>query len=196
MIWTRPRRKGKRNEMTEKDFVSWVGDLAHEDMKKTGILASMTAAQAILESAYGESELAKNANNLFGMKAVLSGNAWPSGWDGQTYTKETKEQKPTGEVHTVRATFRKYGSAADSISDHSAYLIGAKNGQALRYAGLAGEKDYKKAAELVKAGGYATDVNYVSKLCAVVEKWNLTQYDQEGEKPMLNIIDASMMKNP
>ena len=196
MIWTRPRRKGKRNEMTEKDFVSWVGDLAHEDMKKTGILASMTAAQAILESAYGESELAKNANNLFGMKAVLSGNAWPSGWDGQTYTKETKEQKSTGEVHTVRATFRKYGSAADSISDHSAYLIGAKNGQALRYAGLAGEKDYKKAAELVKAGGYATDVNYVSKLCAVVEKWNLTQYDQEGEKPMLNIIDASMMKNP
>lgn len=60
--------------MTEKEFVSYIGALAAEDMKKTGILASITAAQAILESGYGSSELARNANNLFEMKANLSGN--------------------------------------------------------------------------------------------------------------------------
>ena len=105
--------------MTEKEFVSYIGQLAAEDMKKTGILASITAAQAILESGYGSSEVARNANNLFGMKANLSGNTWPSDWGGQTYTKETGEQKPNGERYTITAAFRKYADHAASIKDHS-----------------------------------------------------------------------------
>lgn len=174
--------------MTEKEFVSYIGALAAEDMKKTGILASITAAQAILESGYGSSELARNANNLFGMKANLSGNTWPSDWDGQTYTKETGEQKPSGEYYTVTAAFRKYADHAASIKDHSDYLAGAKNGSALRYEGIVGERDYTTAAKIIKGGGYATSIDYVSKLCNIIEKWNLTQYDQKGEETVAKII--------
>ena len=55
--------------MTEKEFVSLLGEQARADMTKTGILASLTTAQGILESGYGTRELAVNANNIFGMKA-------------------------------------------------------------------------------------------------------------------------------
>ncbi len=175
--------------MTEKEFVSYIGALAAEDMKKTGILASITAAQAILESGYGSSELARNANNLFGMKANLSGNTWPSDWGGQTYTKDTGEQKENGEYYTVTAAFRKYADHAASIKDHSDYLAGAKNGSALRYEGIVGERDYTTAAKIIKGGGYATSIDYVSKLCNIIEKWNLTQYDQkEGEETVAKRI--------
>lgn len=179
--------------MTEKEFVSYIGPLAAADMKKTGILASVTAAQAILESGYGSTELAVAANNLFGMKATLSGNNWPSEWDGQTYTKDTKEQDKNGNEHTVTAAFRKYASHKASIKDHSDYLAGAKKGTALRYEGLIGETDYKAAAKIIKDGGYATDINYVSKLCNIIEKWGLTKYDegsQKGSEGTLNIIES------
>ena len=63
--------------MTKKEFVSLLGEQARADMEKTGILASLTTAQGILESGYGTRELAVNANNIFGMKAELSGNNWP-----------------------------------------------------------------------------------------------------------------------
>lgn len=87
---------------------------------------------------------------------------------------------------------------AESIKDHSDYLARAKKGNDLRYAGLVGERDYKKAIQIVKAGGYATDNNYVSKICSIVEKWNLTQYDTQeaGQNMNIKIIDATMKKSP
>lgn len=81
--------------MTEKEFIEMIGPLASRDMSESGILASITVAQACLESGYGSTELAVNANNLFGMKCSLSGNTWDSVWDGVSkYTKKTNEQKP------------------------------------------------------------------------------------------------------
>ena len=124
--------------MTKKEFVSLLGEQARAEMAHTGILASLTTAQGIHDSGYGKKELAVNGN-IFAMKAELSGNNWPSDWGGQTYTKETNEQKPNGEVYTITAAFRKYESMAESIKDHSDYLAGAKNGNDLRYAGLVGE---------------------------------------------------------
>lgn len=73
-------------------------------------------------------------------------------------------------------------SPTPSIGDHSAYLLGAKNGSKLRYAGLKGCTDYKKAIQIIKDGGYATDTSYVSKICSIIERWNLTQYDS-GDAP-------------
>ena len=161
------------------DVIKKVGPLFTADQKKSGVLASVSLAQFCLESGYGTSELAVNSNNCFGMKCSLSGNTWAgSTWDGKSkYSKKTGEQKPNGEYYTVTADFRKYGSIADSIADHSAYLTGAMNGKALRYAGLKGCTDYKKAFQIIKDGGYATSLDYVSKLCAIVEKWDLTKYD-------------------
>ena len=65
----------------------------------------------------------------------------------------------------------------DSITDHSAYLLGAKNGNKLRYDGLKGCTDYKKAVQIIKDGGYATSLTYVENLCSIIERWSLTQYD-------------------
>ena len=168
--------------MSQTEFVDWIGQLAAADMQVSGILASVTAAQSILESGYGKSELALNALNLGGMKAELSGNAWTSAWDGKTYRKETAEQQPDGSYITIMADFRAYPSVAAYLADHSAYLAGAKNGGKLRYAGIVGCRDYRQAFQLLKDGGYATSLDYVDKLCAVVEKWNLTRYD--GDVPI------------
>lgn len=166
-------------DLSEKDAVPIIGELCRKDMKESGILASISAAQFILESGYGKSELGQNANNMFGMKKSLSGNTWAgSSWDGTSvYTKKTQEQNADGSYETIMADFRKYSCVEDSVADHSAYLLGAKNGKTLRYKGIKGMTDYKKVAQLIKDGGYATSLTYVDKLCAIIEKWNLTQYD-------------------
>lgn len=165
--------------LTEAQVVDKVGVLFTADQKKSGILASVSMAQFILESGYGKSELAQNANNCFGMKKSLSGNGWNgSAWDGTSvYTKQTKEQNADGSYETITADFRKYTCVEDSITDHSAYLLGAMNGGKKRYEGIAGMTDYKKVAQLIKDGGYATSFTYVEKLCSIIEKWNLTRYD-------------------
>ena len=175
--------------LSNEEVILKVGTLFTADQQKTGVLASLSLAQFILESGYGKSELAQEANNCFGMKKSLSGNNWTgSVWDGKsTYTKKTREQRSWG-TETVTAQFRKYACIEDSIADHSAYLTGAKKGSALRYEGLKGCADYRKAAQIVKAGGYATSTAYVDKLCSIIEQWKLTQYDAaaapvEEEKP-------------
>lgn len=160
-------------------MIAKVGPLFTADQKKTGILASVSLAQFILESGYGKSELAQNANNCFGMKKSLSGNTQGnSTQDGTSvYTKKTQEQNPDGSYETVTADFRKYPCIEDSIADHSAYLLGAMNGSRKRYEGIAGMTDYKAVAQLIKDGGYATSLSYVQNLCSVIERWKLTQYD-------------------
>jgi hypothetical protein len=161
-------------------FIEKIGALAKKDMEKHGICAAITTAQAILESGWGKSELTVNANNLFGMKKNLSGNTWAgSTWDGKSvYTKKTGEVY-NGKRVTVTADFRKYPSVAASIGDHSAYLAGAMNGTKKRYAGLVGCTDYKKAAQIIKDGGYATASDYVQKLCKIVEQYGLTKYNTD-----------------
>ena len=174
---------GEFQGLTEEQVLAKVGPLFTADQKKSGILASVSMAQFILESGYGKSELALGANNCFGMKKSLSGNTWSgSVWDGVSiYKKKTQEQKADGSYVTVTAEFRKYPNVGDSIADHSAYLLGAKNGEKLRYDGLKGCSDYKKAVQIIKDGGYATSLTYVEKLCSIIEKWKLTQYDVTGE---------------
>ena len=163
----------------QKKFIEKIGALAHEDMKKTGVLASVTIAQAIIESAWGTSTLATQARNLFGMKAGLSGTSWKSDWDGAIYRKQTGEYL-NGRYVTIVDAFRKYKTIAESVADPSAYLTGAKlSGGALRYAGLVGCRDYTKAATIIKRGGYATAPNYVQALVDVIEKYDLSRFDKD-----------------
>lgn len=144
----------------------------------SGILWSVTAAQMILESGYVKTDLARNANNCFGMKCSLSGNTWESVWDGKSsYLKRTAEQTKAGETYYVTAAFRKYPCIEDSIKDHSLYLLGAMNGTKKRYEGLTGCKTYREAITLIKAGGYATDVKYVDKICNIIERFGLDKFD-------------------
>ena len=165
--------------LTPADLIKKIGPLFTADQLKTGVLASVSMAQFILESSWGKSGLTQKANNAFGMKQNLSGNTWPgSKWDGKSVVSmRTGEQKKNAEHYTITANFRRYPCIEDSIGDHSAYLAGAKNGNALRYAGLKGCKDYKKAATIIKNGGYATDINYVNQICRIIEQYKLTDYD-------------------
>lgn len=145
------------------NFINKIGPLAQLDMQKTGVLASLTIAQAILESGWGESELTLKANNLFGIKATAS-------WKGATYTRETREYV-NSEAVTVTADFKAYNSLEDSISDHSVLL------QKDRYTKVLQTSDYKVACEEVYKAGYATDPNYPSKLITLIEQYHLDQYD-------------------
>lgn len=160
------------------EFIEKIGPLAKKENEKCGLLASITLAQAILESGWGRSELATNAKNLFGMKKSLSGNTWSgSTWDGdRVYSVDTKEVY-SGKSVTVNAQFRVYDNWEQSVADHSAYLVGAKNGSKLRYDGLIGCTDYRKAAQIIKDGEYATGTDYVDKICRIIEQYKLTEYD-------------------
>lgn len=146
----------------QRAFISKIGPMAAADMKKTGILASLTIAQAILESGWGKSGLTVNANNLFGIKGSYNGASYScktQEWDGAKYI-------------TITAAFRKYPSWAESVADHSALFLRLD-----RYANLRGCTDYKKACQYVREDGYATDPNYTEKLVQIIEQYGLTQYD-------------------
>ncbi len=179
-------------DLAQEERIERIGEMCRLDYAKSGVLASVTAAQCMLESSYLTSELASQANNCFGMKAMLSNNDWEdSSWDGSSvYTKETREEYG-GQVVTIEADFRQYGSIEDSLADHSAYLLGAKSGDGLRYAGLKGEYDYRKAVQIIKDGGYATDSSYVDKVCAIIERHNLTRFDDIQDIPVEEEARAS-----
>ena len=182
------------NEKVQK-FLDTMVPIVRADMIKSGILASVTLAQEIIESGWLTTELAINANNIHGMKAYLSGNTWPgSTWDGAIYTKETKEQRKDGTYYTVVADFRKYNSLEEAVADHSAYLSGAIDDYGnLRYAGIVGERDAQTAVNIIARGGYATDQEYVQKLMSKIEQYNLTQYDtieSEATKEVKIMLDA------
>ena len=120
------------------------------------------------------------------MKKNLSGNTWPnSAWDGKSVVSmQTGEETEDGKAYTITAEFRKYTCIEDSISDHSAYLTGAKDGDKLRYDGLKGCKKYKTAAQIIKNGGYATSTSYVKALCDIIKEYSLTDYEvKKATKP-------------
>jgi len=149
----------------QKSFIAKVGAQASADMKQSGVLASLTLAQAILESNWGTSTLAVKANALFGIKAG-------SKWSGKTYSIATKECYDGVNFVTINAKFRAYSSWEQSIADHSAFLAAYT-----RYAAVIGERNYKKACTAVHKAGYATDPGYADKLIRLIETYCLTAYD-------------------
>lgn len=173
--------------LNAKELITKIGPLFTADQKKSGVLASVSLAQFILESGWGKSGLTQKANNCFGMKKNLSGNTWPnSAWDGKSViSMRTGEETEDGKPYTITAEFRKYNCIEDSIADHSAYLTGAKDGDKLRYEGLKCCKKYKQAAQIIKSGGYATSTSYVKALCDIIKEYKLTDYEvkKKATKP-------------
>lgn len=166
------------------NFIEELSRYAIEHGIKNDVLPSLIIAQGILESASGTSELAVNAHNLFGIK---EGN----GWSGAIYPKKTAEHKPDGTVYYIIANFRKYPTYEGAVADLVyKYSHGTGWESFNRYQKVLGEKNYKKATEAIHKAGYATDVNYASKLNGVIEKYNLTQYDKEEIKLVKIALDA------
>lgn len=152
---------------TRAQFIEKVGPMAQLDAKTSKVLASLTIAQAILESDNGNSMLTVQGNALFGIKAS-------KGWKGKVWTGTTIEYYHSNRTNII-AGFRAYNSWQDSISDHSALLV-----ESDRYKLVIGEKDYIKACKFIQSAGYATDPKYAMKLIQLIEDNNLTRFDQEG----------------
>jgi flagellum-specific peptidoglycan hydrolase FlgJ len=152
--------------MNQEIFIAKIAAAAVADYKDSKVLPSITIAQAILESSWGDSGLTAKANNLFGIKGK-----GPAG----SVTMATKEHVG-GKIITVDAAFRKYNTWAESIADHSKLL------QNKRYAAVLTARDGVTAAYAIKAAGYATDVNYPKLLIDIINKYKLYQYDVEAQK--------------
>jgi len=183
------------NGLTESEKIEKMAPLYQEVMKKTGMLASVGLAQFCLESGYGTTDLAQNANNLHGMKCSLSGNTWEgTSWDGVSKYGKYSPEVYNGVETKVYSEFRKYARCEDSIADRAAYFIGAMNGTSKRYPGINQITDWKKQAVLIKAGGYATDPNYVSKIESLVTRFSLFKYDDvevDSNIPVSDILPVT-----
>ena len=141
------------------DYIDQYRSLAIEEMRRTGIPASITLAQGIFESGAGTSRLAKEANNHFGIKCKKE-------WAGPSIS-HTDDQR--------NECFRKYASAADSYRDHSDFLRTRPH-----YAPLfkLDPSDYKGWAHGLKRAGYATSHTYPQSLLRVIETYQLYQFDR------------------
>ena len=141
-------------------YVDTYSQIAMEEMLQYGIPASITLAQGILESGAGRGELTRRANNHFGIKCHSS-------WKGDRVYHDDDEK---GEC------FRKYKDAKYSFRDHSLFLAERSRYQKLFQLR---KNDYKGWARGLKAAGYATDPRYPDKLIRIIEKNDLTRFDQQ-----------------
>lgn len=134
-----------------------------------------TAAQAMKESACGTSELARNANALFGIKE--------NGWTGKVYVKEAAEQRPDGSYVTVPGTrWRAYDSFEESVIDHNDYIAtrSLDGGKTLCYAAIIGCEEYVLVCQYLQSCGYATSLDYADSLIRdYIEACELTRFDRE-----------------
>ncbi|MED1642179.1 glycoside hydrolase family 73 protein [Brevibacillus agri] len=168
--------------MTQQEFIAKIAPEAVADMRKTRVPASLTIAQAILESNWGRSGLTQRANNLFGIKGT-----GPAGSVSMPTTEYV-----SGKAVKVNAAFRKYNSWAESIADHSALILKGTRDKPTRYHGVLGA-DYKTACIEIWKGGYATDPAYPQKLIGLIEQYGLAKYDMakmaKPEKPVDKLED-------
>jgi flagellum-specific peptidoglycan hydrolase FlgJ len=143
--------------LSVEDYIAQFKDVAINEMKRSGVPASITLAQGILESENGNSELVKKSNNHFGIKCKTN-------WTGETVTHDDDANSEC---------FRAYTSAGDSYKDHSDFL---KANQ--RYASLFNldPTDYAGWARGLKKAGYATNPKYPELLIKSIEQYNLQQY--------------------
>lgn len=156
---------------TPAEFLQQIKDGALLGWEQNKILPSITAAQGALESAWGTSELATKANNLFGIKGD---------YEGYAFFINTKEFID-GKEQTVRDHFRHYPDPGKSLEDHGAFFT-STDWRTKNYAAVIGETDYKKAAQALQDSGYATDPKYAQKLIAIIEKHQLQNWDPKPKK--------------
>lgn len=160
--------------MSIEEYVVQFKDVAINEMKRSGVPASITLAQGILESESGNSELVKKSNNHFGIKCK-------SNWSGDSVT---HDDDAAGEC------FRAYNNAGESYRDHSDFLKINK-----RYSALFNldPTDYAAWAKGLKKAGYATNPQYPQLLIKYIEQYNLQQYSLAAlnELPKMDIAKTN-----
>ena len=140
------------------DYFNEYGKLAVQQMNKYRIPASITLAQGVLESGAGRSELARKANNHFGIKC-----------NGRKGRRSYHDDDESNEC------FRAYDNVRDSYIDHSVFLTTSQRYSRLFYLKIT---DYKGWAKGLKACGYATSPTYAKRLIEIIEAYRLYEYDK------------------
>ena len=160
-------RAGKK--LTPDEFVRFVAPMAQQSERETGVPASVTIAQAALETGWGKSTR-QVANNLFGIKGRGNGGSV------KLWTREYIR----GRWVKVRANFAAYKTLGDSVAAHGRLISENRI-----YARAMAVKDQGPAAftKALQRCGYATDPKYASKLMSIINKRDLTQYDGSRECP-------------
>lgn len=148
-------------------YIDQYKDLAIIEMQRTGVPASIKLAQAILESQSGQSLFALQSKNHFGIKCKKF-------WRGNMYLQIDDDRDEQGEL--IESCFRSYDDVINSYVDHSNFLKYSKNYKQLFNLD---PKDYKGWAKGLKEAGYATDEEYADKLISIIERHDLSQYDNQ-----------------
>lgn len=143
----------QKQDLTYLAYIEEWKAIAIQEQEDYGIPASITMAQALLESQAGQSELALNAKNHFGIKCT---NEW---FGGVYYHDDDKKDD----------CFRQYGNAAESFKDHSIFLKRPRYSTCFEIA----VEDYEGWARRLKECGYATDPSYAPKLIKLIEDYRL-----------------------
>ena len=163
-----------KDDTPQERYVKKYADMAVKEMVRSGVPASITLAQGMLESGSGMSKLATQGNNHFGIKCH-------KGWEGKSM--RVDDDAPN-------ECFRVYSSVADSYKDHSDFL---RYRDRYKFLFDLERTDYKGWAYGLKKAGYATDPGYPAKLIKYIEEYKLYKYDvlskvEEKEVPLSPLV--------
>lgn len=154
--------------MTNQEFIDQIAGYVKKYAAIFGICVhSPIIAQAILESGWGESKLAANYHNYYGLKCGTK-------WTGKSVNMNTQEEYEPGVLTMIADNFRVFDSMEDGVKGYFEFI------QLARYQNLKGITDPQKYLETIKADGYASRSTYVQSNMDVIEQYNLTQYDGES----------------
>lgn len=151
----------------QQQFIQALLPSSQEVYRRYQVLPSISLAQAILESNWGESLLASDYYNLYGIKARET--------EPHVYL-ETSEFV-NGTWLTVKGRFRVYNSWEESVDAHAQLFVYGVDWNPSLYHPVLHATDYKQAAEALQVAGYATDPDYANKLIELIERYHLEQYD-------------------
>lgn len=171
--------------MNKQEFIEQIATYIKKYAPSYGIVVySPIIAQAILESAYGTSELAVNACNFFGLKYREGRCKTCIG----IYDKVGSEQNSDGSYTSSAMKWCKFEDMENGVIGYFDFT------NISSYANLKGVTDPREYLENIKADGYATSLNYVDNLMSVIETWSLTDYDKKEENEMSNSSLVSYTK--
>lgn len=154
----------KIEDVKKEEFVEKIAPIAQDEQQKYHIFTSITIAQAALESNWGQSELATQYYNLFGVKSDTGGLM-------------TTKEYVNGQWIVVRARFAIYQSWRESIEQHTALFVDGTSWDSSHYQAVLSADNYVEAAQALQQRGYATDPNYAQKLISLIKTYNLDKYD-------------------
>jgi len=167
----------------QKNYIEKYKGLAIKEMERTGIPASITMAQALLESNSGKSDLARRGNNHFGIKCHSS-------WTGGKVYKKDDDYR-NGKL--IESCFRAYPSVEGSYRDHSDFLV---NGQRYDFLFDLSPTNYQGWARGLKKAGYATSQYYHKKLISLIETHHLYELDKMSSEEVPVDPEVIVSKNP